>query len=147
MDSIKLLEKRAGWDEDRTREYNRERLDSLKKVDWDLIIIDEAHRVAGSSSNVARYKMARTLADVSSYLLLLTATPHQEKTEPFLRLVRLLYKEAFPGINAVVKEQVAPYVIRTEKREAIDSEGNRLFNNRVVSTIDILWEKRHSLQR
>lgn len=147
MDSIKPLEKRAGWDEDRIREYNGERLDSLKKVDWDLVIIDEAHRVAGSSFNVARYKMARTLADVSPYLLLLTATPHQGKTEPFLRLVRLLDKEAFPGINAVVKEQVAPYVIRTEKREAIDGEGNRLFKNRVVRTIDIPWEKRHSLQR
>jgi hypothetical protein len=53
--------------------------------------------------------------------LLLSATPHNGKTEPFLRLVRLLDEEAFPNSKSIVKEQVAPYLIRTEKREAIDN--------------------------
>ena len=60
-------------------------------------------------------------------LLLLTATPHNGKTEPFLRLVRLLDEQAFPNYKCIVKEQVAPYLIRTEKREAIDNNGNLLF--------------------
>lgn len=47
---------------------------------WDLIIIDEAHRVAGSSSDVARYKFGYLLSQASPYLLLLTATPHNGKT-------------------------------------------------------------------
>jgi superfamily II DNA or RNA helicase len=147
MDSIKPLERRHGWDEERIMAYNKERLQSLLKVDWDLIVIDEAHRVGGSSSDVARYRMARALADVCPYLLLLTATPHQGKTEPFLRLIRLLDKDAFPGEQAIVRKQVAPYVIRTEKREAVDADGNRLFKERITSTIDISWEKRHRLQR
>ncbi len=147
MDSIKPLKQRHGWDQERVEKYNKERIESLLKVDWDLIVIDEAHRVGGSSSDVARHKMARALADVCPYLLLLTATPHQGKTEPFLRLIKLLDKGAFPGEQAIVKEQVAPYVIRTEKREAIDADGNRLFKDRVVTTIDINWEKRHELQR
>ena len=49
---------------------------------WDLIIIDEAHRVAGSTGEVARYKLGYLLSQVSPYLLLLSATPHNGKTEP-----------------------------------------------------------------
>lgn len=147
MDSIKPLERRNGWSKDKIDEYNKERLGSLCFAGWDIIIIDEAHRIEGSTSDVARYKLGSALADVSPYLLLLTATPHQGKTEPFLRLIRLLDRDAFPDSNAIVKEQVNPYVIRTEKREAVDGEGNRLFKNRVTKAINIEWEKRHSLQK
>ncbi|NSW90672.1 MAG: DEAD/DEAH box helicase [Firmicutes bacterium] len=147
MDSIKPLEKRTGWDDEKIRQYNDERIYAIINSGWDLIIIDEAHRVAGSSSEVARYKMANLLAKASPYLLLLTATPHSGKTEPFLRLVRLLDEKAFPDYRAIVKEQVAPYVIRTEKREAIDYEGNRLFKDRITRVIGIKWSERHSLQK
>ena len=108
---------------------------------------DEAHRVAGSSGEVARYKLGNLLAAASPYLLLLTATPHNGKTEPFLRLIRLVDEKAFPNINAIVKEQVAPYVIRTEKREAIDNNGNKLFKNRTTRAIELHWDERHSMQR
>lgn len=124
MDSIKPLEKRVGWTEERIEQYNEERIYSIINSGWDLVIIDEAHRVAGSTGEVARYKLGNLLAGASPYLLLLTATPHNGKTEPFLRLIRLVDEKAFPNMMAVVKEQVAPYVIRTEKREAIDNNGN-----------------------
>jgi len=147
MDSIKPLERRAGWDREKIERYNSERVYSIVNSGWDLIVIDEAHRVAGSSSDVARYKLAKLLAKASPYLLLLTATPHSGKAEPFLRLMRLLDEKAFPDQRAIVKEQVAPYIIRTEKREAVDHEGNRLFKNRITKAIHIKWGKRHSLQR
>ncbi|NSW92058.1 MAG: DEAD/DEAH box helicase family protein [Firmicutes bacterium] len=147
MDSVKPLERRNGWSKAKIEEYNRERLEGLVRAGWDIIIIDEAHRIGGSSSDVARYKLGSALAEVSPYLLLLTATPHQGKTEPFLRMIRLLDKSAFPDSRAVVKEQVAPYIIRTEKREAVDAEGNRLFKNRITKTVNIDWEERHSLQK
>lgn len=147
LDSVKPLEKRNGWSKEKIDEYNKERLGSLIYAGWDIIIIDEAHRLGGSTSDVARYKLGSALADISPYLLLLTATPHQGKTEPFLRLIRLLDREAFPDSNAVVREQVSPYIIRTEKREAMDGEGNRLFKNRVTKTVNIAWEERHSLQK
>lgn len=108
---------------------------------------DEAHRVAGSSGEVARYKLGYLLSQASPYLLLLSATPHNGKTEPFLRLVRLLDEEAFPNAKSVVKEQVAPYLIRTEKREAIDNNGNLLFKNRITHLIELNWDERHTLQR
>lgn len=146
MDSVKPLERRSGWSQEQVDEYNKDRLESLVHAGWDIIIIDEAHRIGGSSSDVARYKLGNALAEVSPYFLLLTATPHQGKTEPFLRMIQLLDKDAFPDARAVVKEQVAPYIIRTEKREAVDAEGNRLFKDRITRTINIDWEERHSLQ-
>ena len=147
MDSIKPIEKHAGWTEERVEKYNEERIFSIINSGWDLIIIDEAHRVAGSSGEVARYKLGYLLSQASPYLLLLSATPHNGKTEPFLRLVRLLDEEAFPNAKSIVKEQVAPYLIRTEKREAIDNNGNLLFKNRITHLIELTWDERHSFQR
>jgi superfamily II DNA or RNA helicase len=146
MDSIKPLERRVGWTEEKIAQYNEERIYSIINSGWDLVVIDEAHRVAGSSGEVARYKLGNLLAAASPYLLLLTATPHNGKTEPFLRLIRLVDEKAFPNINAIVKEQVAPYVIRTEKREAIDNNGNKLFKNRTTRAIELHWDERHSMQ-
>ena len=147
MDSIKPLESRAGWSRERIDEYNDERIFSIVNAGWDLVIIDEAHRVAGSTGEVSRHKLGKLLAKSSPYLLLLTATPHSGKTEPFLRLTRLLDEEAFPNYNAIVKEQVAPFVIRNKKRETIDNEGNRLFKDRFTKVVEIQWDERHPMQR
>lgn len=147
MDSIKPLEKHAGWTDERVERYNEERIYSIINSGWDLIIIDEAHRVAGSSGEVARYKLGSLLAQASPYLLLLSATPHNGKTESFLRLVRLLDVDAFPNAKSIVKEQVAPFLIRTEKREAIDNNGNLLFKNRVTHLVSLTWDERNNLQR
>ena len=146
MDSIKPLEKRAGWTAEKVEQYNQDRINSIINSGWDLIIIDEAHRVAGSSSDVARHKLGRMLSQSSPYILLLTATPHSGKTEPFLRLVRLLDEKAFPNYKAIVKEQVSPYLIRTEKREAIDNNGKTLFKNRSTKVMEIHWDDKHSMQ-
>ena len=147
MDSIKPIEKHTGWSEEKVEKYNEERIYSIINSGWDLIIIDEAHRVAGSSGEVARYKLGNLLAQASPYLLLLSATPHNGKTEPFLRLIRLLDADAFPNAKSIVREQVAPYLIRTEKREAIDNNGNLLFKNRITHLVTISWDERNNLQR
>lgn len=147
MDSIKPIEKHAGWSEEKMEKYNEERIYSIINSGWDLVIIDEAHKIAGSTGEVARYKLGKLLSQASPYLLMLSGTPHNGKTEPFLRLVRLLDENAFPNAQSIVKEQVAPYLIRTEKREAIDSNGNRLFKDRVTHLITLEWDERHSLQK
>lgn len=147
MDSSKPIEKHAGWSEEKVEKYNEERIYSIINSGWDLIIIDEAHRVAGSSGEVARYKLGNLLAQASPYLLLLSATPHNGKTEPFLRLIRLLDADAFPNAKSIVREQVAPFLIRTEKREVIDNNGNLLFKNRITHLVTISWDERNNLQR
>ena len=147
MDSIKPIERHAGWSDEKVEAYNQERIYSIINSGWDLIIIDEAHKIAGSSSEVARYKLGQLLSEASPYLLLLSATPHNGKTEPFLRLIRLLEKDAFPNSDSVVREQVEPFLIRTEKRDAIDNQGEKIFKNRITHLVSLEWDERHSLQK
>lgn len=147
MDSIKPIERRAGWTQEEVDKYNEERIYSIIDADWDLIIIDEAHRLAGSSDQVARYKLGKMLSKASPYILLLTATPHSGKTEPFLRLLGFLDEEAFPNYQSLIKENVNQYIIRTEKREAIDNKGNKLFKDRKTQLVEVIWDEKHSNQR
>lgn len=147
MDAIKPLEERVGWTQEKINQYNQDRIEAVIAGAWDLIIIDEAHRVAGQTNEVARHKLGEMLSKASPHLLLLTATPHSGKTEPFLRLMRLLDEDAFPSTKAIVREQVAPYLIRTEKRTAVDNEGNSLFRQRHTHVLEIAWEPRNDLQR
>lgn len=146
MDSVKPLEARRGWSRERVERYNQDRFDDLISAGWDLVIVDEAHRLGGSTDAVARFKLGQGLAEAAPYLLLLSATPHQGKTEQFHRLVSLLDADAFPAPESVTRERVRPYVIRTEKREAIDARGEPLFRPRETRTVAVEWQPRHQLQ-
>ena len=137
LDSVKPISKRRGWSKNKIEEYNRKRYESLVQAGWDLIIVDESHRLGGSSENVARYKLGKGLSEAAPYLLLLSATPHQGKSDAFHRLMSMLDPMMFPDAESVNQEQVSEYVIRTEKRKSITAEGDPLFRPRVTETIDI----------
>ena len=109
-------------------------------------MIDVYKRQAGSSDQVARYKLGKMLSKASPYLLLLTATPHSGKTDQFLRLLGLLDQDAFPNYQSLIKENVSQYIIRTEKREAIDNKGERLFRDRKTHLVEVKWDEKHSNQ-
>lgn len=147
VDSIKPIESRKGWSLKQLNEYNKLRFDDLLAAGWDLIVIDEAHRLGGSTDQVARYKLGQGLAEAAPYLLLLSATPHQGKSDAFHRLMALLDAEAFPDVGSVTQERVQPFVVRTEKRIAIDGEGKPLFCPRQTEMVAVAWQARHGLQR
>lgn len=147
VDSIKPVSRRRGWTQHQIEAHNQERLGDLLAAGWDLIICDEAHRLSGSTDRVARYRLARGLADSTPYLLLLSATPHQGKTEAFQRLLSLLDKETFVEGGIVEKEKVAPFVIRTEKRQAINEKGEPLFSPRLTKLLAVEWHDKHRLQK
>ena len=142
VDGIKPLDKRRGWSKERVNTFNRERFEDVVTAGWDLIVIDEAHRLAGSTSEVARYKLGEALAHAAPYLLLLSATPHQGKTDAFRRLMSFLDPELFVDDSTVTKERVAPFVVRTEKRRAIDARGNALFVARRTELRPVEWGTR-----
>src|SRR5947199_4576539 len=131
-DSIKPVERRRGWSRDKLEAYNQERLGDLIDAGWDLIICDEAHRLGGSTEQVARYRLGKALAGAAPYLLLLSATPHQGKTAGFQRLMALLDRDEFNAAGSIRKEKVVPFVIRTEKRRAINDRGDPLFMPRLT---------------
>lgn len=147
LDSVKPMDKRRGWTAERVAEYNRSRFEDLITAGWDLVVVDEAHRLGGSTDQVARYKLGKGLAEAAPYVLLLSATPHQGKTDAFHRLMNLLDDDAFPDMDSVSRERVAPYVIRTEKRKAIDADGKPLFKPRRTQMAPVVWESRHHLQQ
>ena len=147
MDSVKPLDKRRGWTAAQVGEHNRERFEDLISAGWDLVIVDEAHRLGGSTDQVARFKLGQGLSEAAPYFLLLSATPHQGKTDAFHRLVSLIDAQEFPDISSVTRERVQPHVIRTEKRRAIDADGKPLFKPRRTQLVPVSWEDRHRGQQ
>lgn len=147
LDSVKPLEGRRGWSLEQLSTYNRERFENLISASWDLVIIDEAHRMGGSTDQVARYKLGAALAEAAPYLLLLSATPHQGKTDQFHRLMQLLDRDSFPDESSVSSERVRPFVVRTEKCVAIDAEGKPLFKPRMTRLHPVAWQDRHASQQ
>ncbi len=147
MDSVKPMESRRGWSAKQVAEYNQERFEDLVSAGWDLIIVDEAHRLGGSTDQVARFKLGQGLSEAAPYFLLLSATPHQGKTDAFHRLVSLIDAQAFPDVDSVTRDRVQPYVIRTEKRCAITAEGRPLFKPRKTELAPVSWGEAHRDQR
>ena len=147
LDSVKPMEARRGWSAEQLSTYNRERFEDLISASWDLVIIDEAHRMGGSTDQVARYKLGAALAEAAPYLLLLSATPHQGKTDQFHRLMQLVDRDSFPNESSINRDRVAPFVIRTEKRAAIDAEGRPLFKPRLTRLHAVAWSDRHAAQQ
>jgi len=125
----------------------RERFEDLISAGWDLVIVDEAHRLGGSTDQVARFKLGQGLSEAAPYFLMLSATPHQGKTDAFHRLVSLIDAQEFPDISSVTRERVQPHVIRTEKRRAIDADGKPLFKPRRTQLGPVSWEERHRNQQ
>jgi len=139
-DALKPLEKRQGWSNERVDEYNKYRMQAVLEADFDLVIMDEAHKMGGATSTVSRYILAQELCNSVPNVLLLTATPHRGKSDHFRRILQLLDPDAFAGEGLPDIEELEPYVIRTEKRFAVDYEGKKLFNERRTNRFDIFLD-------
>ena len=78
----------------------RQRLEAAKE--WDLVVCDEAHRMAASyfGSEVRytkRYRLGQLLGAHCRHFLLMTATPHNGKEEDFQLFMALLDPDRFEG--------------------------------------------------
>lgn len=139
-DALKPLEKRQGWPKERVDEYNKYRMQAVLEADFDLVIMDEAHKMGGATSIVSRYILAQELCNSVPNVLLLTATPHRGKSDHFRRILHLLDPDAFAGEGLPAIGELEPYVIRTEKRFAVDYEGKKLFNKRRTNRFDVFLD-------
>ncbi|KAA9332672.1 DEAD/DEAH box helicase [Adhaeribacter soli] len=140
MDALKPLETRQGWSKQKVDEYNRFRIQNVLEADFDLLVIDECHKVGGSTTQVGRFQMADVLCNAIPNVLLLSATPHRGKSDHFRRILQLLNADAFAGEGMPSIPELEPYVIRTEKRQAIDYNGNALFNKRHTQKIEVIYD-------
>lgn len=117
-------------------------LNSLNGVQWDLVIVDEAHKMSayryGEKLNkTARYKLGEVLSRTSEHMLFLTATPHRGDPENFRLFLDLLEPGFFYSQSMLmesIKNRDNPLFIRRLKEDMRDFEGKPLFLPRRVST-------------
>ena len=118
-------------------------LPTLKSVSWDLVIVDEAHKMAAyrygdKIEKTDRYKLGEVLSSTSEHLLFLTATPHKGDPENF-RLFLDLLMPGFFATAEMIEESLAnkdnPLFIRRRKEDLRDFDGRPLFPPRHVKTI------------
>ncbi|MFE9188869.1 helicase-related protein [Micromonospora sp. NPDC007208] len=145
IDAVKPMRRRAGWTPQQVAQFNESRYSAVVDASWDIVVIDEAHRVAGSDEDVARHRLAAALATAAPHLLLLTATPHSGKSESFRRFLGLLDDEFVQG-RPVNADTVASVVARTDKRTAVDHDGRLLFRPRITA-LDVVSFDRHPRHR
>ena len=74
--------------------------DLMRDTRWDLVIVDEAHKMAayryGSKVNkTARYEFGEFLRERTDHYLFLTATPHKGDPENFALLLQLLDRDLY----------------------------------------------------
>jgi superfamily II DNA or RNA helicase len=99
-------------------------LPGLRQVHWDLVIVDEAHRMSWTppSRKTERYALGELLRDCSDHLLLLTATPHKGDPENFSLFLQLLDQDAYADVTSIreaIREQRAPFYLRRTKEAMV----------------------------
>lgn len=115
---------------------------SLERSDWDLIVVDEAHRMSAhyfgqSLKQTKRYVLGQLLGRVTRHLLLMTATPHAGKQEDFQLFLALLDGDRFEGRyrDGVHTMNVDDVMRRMIKEELLTMEGTPLFPERRAYTV------------
>lgn len=123
-------------------------LPGLRQVQWDLVIVDEAHRMSWTppSRKTARYALGELLRDASDHILLLTATPHKGDPENFTLFLQLLDQDAFADVRSIreaMENRRAPFYLRRTKEAMVyfpERQANgewvaeKIFTKRIPTT-------------
>lgn len=121
---------------------SEELTERLERSDWDLVVIDEAHRMSAhyfghELKKTRRYQLGELLGRITRHLLLMTATPHAGKEEDFQLFLALLDGDRFEGrfrdgVHAVDTDGL---MRRMVKEELLTFEGKPLFPERRAYTV------------
>ena len=99
----------------------------LKTEDWDLIIVDEAHRIAWQENKPsAEYLLLQSLAEKTAGLLLLTATPEQLGIEGHYSRLHLIDPLRFSSLEKFKKEHENYVKIAHEAIQSTDDRAQAL---------------------
>ncbi|BCZ98038.1 MULTISPECIES: helicase-related protein [Legionella] len=120
---------------------NEELQEKLKNTEWDIIIVDEAHKLSasyfGSKINkTKRFQLGEMLGSITRHFLLMTATPHNGKEEDFQTWLSLLDGDRFYGKfrEGAHKVDVSDMMRRMVKEELLKFDGTPLFPERRAYT-------------
>lgn len=117
-------------------------LPSISAAHFDLVIVDEAHKMSAyrygdKVDKTDRYKLGRILSQRTDHLLFLTATPHKGDPENFRLFLDLLEPGFFATpemVQKAIRDKDNPLFIRRVKEDLKDFEGKPLFLPRHVTT-------------
>jgi superfamily II DNA or RNA helicase len=111
---------------------------------YDLVIFDEAHKLSAwrnadlTIERTRRYEVAEIIARQGRHLLLMTATPHMGKDDPYYFLWRLLEPEllstpeAFGRLSSTQKRR---HLLRRMKEEMVRFDETPIFPPRESNTL------------
>jgi superfamily II DNA or RNA helicase len=123
----------------RSEEYQQ----LLAQTEWDLIVVDEAHKMSanyfGNKINeTGRFKLGKFLGGITRHYLLMTATPHNGKEEDFQLFMSLLDGDRFYGKfrEGAHKVDITDMMRRMVKEELLRFDGKPLFPERCAYTVN-----------
>jgi superfamily II DNA or RNA helicase len=125
-------------------------LPGLRQVNWDLVIVDEAHRMSWTppSRKTARYALGELLRDTTDHMLLLTATPHKGDPANFSLFLQLLDADAYADVRSIreaMDRRRAPFYLRRTKEAMVyfpekQPDGTwvakKIFTKRIPHTVN-----------
>ena len=99
-------------------------LPGLAQVRWDLVIVDEAHRMSArdETHKSQRYRLGELLRDSADNVLLLTATPHKGDPQNFSLFLQLLDRDAYADVSSIrdaMDKRRAPFYLRRTKEAMV----------------------------
>lgn len=116
--------------------------EKLKVTDWDLVIVDEAHKMSasffgGEVKFTKRYRLGQLLSRQTRHFLLMTATPHNGKEEDFQLFLALIDGDRFEGRfrDGVHTVDVSDIMRRLLKEQLVKFNGKPLFPERIAITV------------
>ncbi|MFZ2361593.1 MAG: helicase-related protein [Anaerolineae bacterium] len=121
---------------------NPDLVEKVTQVDWDLIVVDEAHKMSatffgGEVKYTKRYRLGQALAEATRNFLLMTATPHNGKEEDFQLFMALLDGDRFEGRfrDGVHTVDVSDMMRRMVKEKLVKFDARPLFPERRAYTV------------
>ncbi|MBP7961432.1 MAG: DUF3883 domain-containing protein [Caldilineaceae bacterium] len=121
---------------------NDDYLAKLARTEWDLVIVDEAHKMSASYYGneikyTKRYRLGQQLSEIARHFLLMTATPHNGKEEDFQLFMALLDGDRFEGKfrDGVHTSDPSDLMRRMVKEKLVKFDGTPLFPERIAYTV------------
>ena len=116
--------------------------EKLTHTDWDMVIVDEAHKMSASYygqkvRETKRFKLGKLLGSLCRHFLLMTATPHNGKETDFQLFLSLLDGDRFYGKfrEGAHKVDISDMMRRVVKEELLKFDGTPLFPERRAYTV------------
>src|SRR5439155_13267715 len=121
--------------------------DSLLRSHWDLIIVDEAHKMSAASRDkkTLAYVLGEELGKRTDHYLLMTATPHKGDAKNFCLFLELLDRDVYADVKSLeeaMRRQQAPFYLRRVKEALVTfpdpdtGEVKTLFTRRNLRTTE-----------